>query len=408
MIRESILALALLSAPPGYAQTPPETIDLETILSLAQDDTPRLAIEEQDVAIARADRMIAGARPNPTVSFTGSHQAAELTNYEGRRAYEGTIEIPLEIGGKRSSRIRAADQGIVAARSRLAASGNELAAEAGVSFVALLVAQEKLDLQTRNMRDLDRLREVVAGRRAAGMASEYDLLRIDVALETWRTELAETQSDVVAAQTELASQLGYVGWKPRAVGMLDPAMVGPATKSENLAIVAARDEQRAVVAGVEVARRERFPAVSLNTGRFWTTNPYGATYGAGLTVEIPLFDGRKGAVRRAEAEAQAAALRRQLVEAQVQADIDRLSAQVDNRTAALARFQAQIEPQLPTLKQMAEDSYRLSGGSIVELLDSTRTLFETQATRLELIGKLIEAKIRLQAARGVISPVARR
>lgn len=408
MIRKSIFLIALLATSAVHAQTPPDSIDLATVIQLARGDNPRLVVEEQDVAIARADRMTAGARPNPSVSFTGSHQPGEITNYEGRGALDGTIELPLLLGGQRSARIRAADQGIVAARSRLAATGNELAAEAGAAFVNLLVAQKKRDLQARNMQELDRLREIVAGRRAAGMASEYDLLRIDVALETWRTELAETETDVITAQAELAGQLGYAGWKPLAVGELLPAMVGPTIESENLAIIAARDEQKAATAGVEVARRERFPEVSLNAGHFRTTNPFGPTYSAGLTVEIPLFDRRKGAVRRAEAEAQAAALRRQLIEAQVQTDIDRLSAQVDNRAAALARFERQIAPRMPALKQMAEDSYRLSGGSIVELLDATRTLFETQAAHLELIGKLVEAKIRLQGVRGEFSPVVDR
>ena len=78
----------------------------------------------------------------------------------------GAAGQPGDVDGQRGARIRAADQGITAAQSRFRATGNALAADAGAAFIQLLVAQEKRDLQMRNMTELDRLRRIVAGRRA--------------------------------------------------------------------------------------------------------------------------------------------------------------------------------------------------------------------------------------------------
>lgn len=80
--------------------------------------------------------------------------------------------------------------------------------------------------------------------------------------------------------------------------------------------------------------------------------------------------------------------------------MQRYTALVTQRTAALDHFEQQLEPRLPSLKQMAEDAYRLGKSSIVELLDATRMRYETQLGYLELVSGLAEAQLRLQAARG--------
>jgi cobalt-zinc-cadmium efflux system outer membrane protein len=301
--------------------------------------------------------------------------------------------------------MKAADRGIEAAQAQLAASGNNLAADAGAAFVALLLAQEKRATRVVGVEELSRLRDMIAGRQAAGMASQYELLRVDVELASWRTQTAEAEADFADAQAQLAALLGFPDWKPRGTGELRPLELEPgATEAlENPAFVAAQKEEDAAQASVEVARRERFPGVSLNAGRFWTSSPFGATNMLGLSVEIPVFDTRSGALDKARAEALSAGLRRRLMEAEVLADVYRYSVQVAQRTATLERFRAQMAPHLPTLKQMAEDSYRLGKSSITELLDATRTRYEAQIDQLNLVASLMEAQLRLQAARGKLS-----
>lgn len=153
-------------------------------------------------------------------------------------------------------------------------------------------------------------------------------------------------------------------------------------------------------ASTVVAERERFPGVSLSGGMFWTSDPFGATYSLGVAVELPILDSRGGALDRARAEADAASLRRRLVEAEIEADVALYAVQVAQRASALQHFQRQVEPRLSGLRQMAEDAYRLGRSSIIELLDALRTRHETQTGHLELVAGLVEAQLRLRAARG--------
>lgn len=397
------LLACLLAALPAWAQSPPEAVDLAAVLTLAREASPRLALERQNIAIAHAERRTAGAYPNPTVSYNRSRQPGVLTNFGSTKAQEVSIEQPLLIAGQRGARVEAAERSVDAARARFAASGNDLAADAGAAYIALLVAQEKRAALVASMVELSRLRGIVAGRQVGGMASQYDLLRVDIEQAAWRTRTAEAEAEVADRQAQLAALLGFPGWKPQSKGQLRPLNVdveAAGSIRKNPSLVAASREEAAAQASTDVARRERFPSVSLTAGRFWTSDPFGATNTLGVAVEVPILDTRGGALDKAKAEEQSAGLRRRLAEAEVQADVQRYTALVIQRTAALDHFQQQMEPRLPALKQMAEDAYRLGKSSIIELLDATRTRYETQLSYLELLSGLMEAQLRLQAARG--------
>jgi cobalt-zinc-cadmium efflux system outer membrane protein len=70
---------------------------------------------------------------------------------------------------------------------------------------------------------------------------------------------------------------------------------------------------------------------------------------------------------------------------------------------AVECIMAMMASRFPALKQMAEDAYRLGKGLIVELLDATRTRFETQLAQIDLTANLLEAQVRWLAVSGQLS-----
>lgn len=386
---------------------PPARVDLATVLKLAREASPRLALQRQQVAIAQAERRTAGAYPNPSVSFGHANQPGAVTNFEGRQSAEWSVEQPVLLPGQHSSRVRAADLRVDAARAWLSASAGELAAEAGAGYVALLAAQQKQALLSDSLQELQQLRDVVAARHQHGVASQYDLLRFDLELTAWRTQVAEAVAELSDRQSQLAALLGVPDWRPLGqVSELKALSVqaGAQQRAEHPVVAASRRAEAAAQAGVRAAELDRLPNVSVSVGKFWTREPYGKTYSVGVGIEVPLFDSRDGELDKAKAEAESARLERRLSEAQVQADVERYSALVRQRLAALHEYQRQLLPQLPDLQQMAKDAYRLGQSSVAELLDATRASYDTRLSQLELMAGLMEAQLRLQAARG--EPIA--
>ena len=412
VLRIAVLACCLAGLAPAGAQEParpPEAVDLPVLLRLVRDASPRLAVERQAIAGAEAGRIAAEAYPNPTLSFgrfkPSGGQSGTL--FDGSRQSQANLEVPVLIAGQRGARIERADLEIEAARARVASGASSLAAEAGAAYVALLAAQEKVALLATVNDELARLRNIVAGREASGMASRYDLARLDVELGGARARLADAQAEVADRAGGLAALLGLRDWRPRAAGPLRPLDLGADALAQprdrvttSPATVAAAREETAAKSAIEVAKRERWPTPSVVAGRTWTSDPYGGANYLGLSVEIPILDTRRGPLAKAEADAITATLRRELAQAEVGANLDRLASVIAARQSALQRFEQEAGVRLPALQQMAEDAYRLGRGSILELLDSTRSRYELQQARIELVAALYEAQLRYLATSG--------
>jgi len=110
-------------------------------------------------------------------------------------------------------------------------------------------------------------------------------------------------------------------------------------------------------------------------------------------------------VARAESEATAAKLRRELAEAEVAANLERYANVIAARQTALQGFDKESASRLPALREMAEQAYRLGRSSIFELLDSTRSRYELQQARIELVASLIEAQLRFLATSGTLDRI---
>ena len=360
----------------------PETasMDLAEVLRIVREVSPRLAIQREGVRTAEAGRITAGAYPNPSVSFGRSRPSGgQSTLFTGTRQDQASLDMPLLIAGQRSARLDRAEREIEAARTRVDAGASSLAAEASAAFVSLLAAQEKAALLAHAGNDLGRLRDIVRGRAEQGVASRYDLARLEIEFGSFRARLDDAQADIADRAGSLAALLGLPQLTPRAVGVLGPLQLGadalkaPRDRAPaSPAVSAAAGEERAARSGIEVARSERWPVPSVSVGRAWTSDPFGAANFLGLSVEIPIFDTRRGPVARAESEAaaRAAGLPRDsysVVHLDL-ASLDSVRAFVDAFRASGRRLDALVANAavyLPTAKEprFTADGFELSVGT---------------------------------------------
>jgi len=414
-------------APQAVAPALPAQVDLPAVLALAREASPRLQIEREAVSAAEARRISAGALPNPRIAIGRSRPAGgSATMFDGRNQTDTSVEFPLLLAGQRRARIEAAERFIDAARARVRVGENQLAEEAAVAFVAILAVQERIDALTDSIERIGRIRDIVAARESSGLASRYDVARVEMERAALQARLAEQEGDRADATGALAVLLGVPGWTPKASGRLAPIADGmpvhgtagsgpslpgspsgaapalrPALAAGHPSVQSALREEAAAAAAIEVARRDRIPVPSLGIGRMWTRDPYGAANFLGLSVEVPLFDTRRGPLEEALSEARAATLRRTLAEVQVAASLDRYETVVQRRSEALQRFEADAASRLPMLQVMSEDAYRFGRASILEWLDAMRTHHEQRLVRVDLLSGLAEARIRLDAAQGL-------
>src|SRR5258707_10949342 len=313
MSRIAILsAVSMLSASALAREPPsalPESLPLPVLLCLVAERSPRLAVEQVSIDTAEAERITAGAFPNPTVSYGRFTPSGARTLFDGSQQQQATVDLPLLIGGQRGARIEAAEQGLLATRARVGLAGNELALRAADLFVGLQAAQEKASLLDESVAEIERVATIVSGRLASGAASLYDLTRVEVELAGVNARAADARAGVAEQSVCFAALLGAPGWRPSASGALAPAGLSSnaaewreALISRNPQIVAARREEEAAQAALTRTRRERWPAPVLSVGRTWTSAPFGAANFVGLSTEIPLSEARRGLIAKAAAD----------------------------------------------------------------------------------------------------------
>jgi outer membrane protein, heavy metal efflux system len=392
------------------ADTPPPPAETTwaDVLRLAREATPRIALERDSVALAAADRRTAGEFPNPSVNLGREKPAGgAATLFDGQKLDTVGLEMPLRSPGLRGARIRAADQTLTAARNHAQAHVNTLVTDAGEAFIDLLLHQREVDVLGGAEQELNQLHRVVEARRANGVSSQYDLLRLDVELASWRGRLREAETDVIERQAQLATLLGFSGWQPVAVGDLRTLaeQLRPATESifdvaTHPALIAAAAEQASAESRVRVAERERLPEISLDVDKNRTTAPFGASRHIGVTVEMPILNRHQGTLDHARVEADAAAQERRLTEAELNTDLERSASVATQRAQVLEQFDQQVAQHLPDLKEMAEVAYRVGNTPMVELLDSARTRYEAQLEQARLEAELATARLDVAAAQG--------
>ena len=387
-------AVAMLSANDAPAVAPAHAVTLVEYLDLVRRGSLSLRADQVRVQAARADLRTASALPNPSVSYTRKR---------GER--ESTIEQPLPIFGQRGLRMEGAQLGIDAAAAQADAAYSDASRDAAREFVALLVAQERHARREAAQKDLDAAAAIVRGQVEAGARSRYDLARIEVQQAQMAMEVAKSQAALDEAASKVAAAAALPQWQPRAVGSLQPAAQSTdfdalwAVAQDRLpAVRAALAEQAHAEKLVDVERREALPTPSLSFGRL--RNDDGRSNVVGVSVEIPLFDRREGAIAKAVAQREEAQLRREAALASAQSELRRATSQLAQRRKLADRYASHGLNRLADLKRMAQDAYQLGQGSVLELIDSIDSVAEKQIGYLDLVEEVLQAELDVRSAAG--------
>src|SRR4051812_2493102 len=139
------LGLAALLLCPTVASAQPTAIEqprlkLEQAQQLAATRNPELSSAQHEVDATSGGVQQAGAWRNPELTATVEDMRSAT------RTTTATIGIPLELGGKRSARISAAERARDVAGAQLATAKAKVRAQVAERYFALVVAQDRVKL----------------------------------------------------------------------------------------------------------------------------------------------------------------------------------------------------------------------------------------------------------------------
>ena len=389
-----LLTTTLAIAAPARGQVAPQNLPAQVtrddVIQLLEERSPRTVASRATIAVVAADRITARTLPNPSVSY-GGVQLVEGLSTGAVSQNQFLLEQPLVMFHQRQARLEVADANVRVEEARVADALASRRLSVRSTFASLLARQEQLRVLQEAVDTMERVQQLVRGRAAAGDRSQYDVLRVEVEVESVRVQALNAAADVEDLAGQLAVLLGFPGWSPRAVGTLDVQQNLPATVDELWAtaeqrrpsLVALRRQQVAARGGVFLAQRERLPVPAVSGGAQLTHDVTGTSALFGLSVPLPFFDRNQGAIAKAAAQVAAADLELQAAQAEVRAQIENSALVLAKRKDALRIFEGAVSGRVPVLRRMAEDAYREGSADILELLDANRSLRDLQVEHVQ-------------------------
>ena len=412
-MRIALCAAGALWVVPGsagaQASPPPRPLTLAEARAMAQRSSPELAAGRYGVAAAVGRERQAGAFPNPTLFYT-----REQTSREGASNSQDIVglEQPLELGGQRGARRDAARFERAAAEARLAGTAARIDYEVARSYATAVAAERRAALADQAAEAFGGAVRVSQARLAGGDVSGYQNRRL--ALEAGRYAALRLQA-LVARDSAFHTVASLVGLADSAgslalVDTLTPAPLAQAVDSLVAHALARRAELRAAMleaeAGAAEARLagvERVPTPILSGGYKHERLSGGEALGgfvAGVSLPLPLWDRRGGALEAAQAEA-----------ARRRADVEGLRRRTAHevRTAFEAHqslgsqldlLEAQLGEDALKARRAAEVAYAEGEISLLEWLDSVRAYQEAEAWYATLRAEYITRRAALERATG--------
>lgn len=381
---------------------PGASYTLDEAVAAAGGSAPAADAAQAGIEAARAARNVAGLRPNPQFQ-------SQIENVVGTGPYNGIsqaettvgLNIPIELGGKRSARIAVADAQANRAALVAAITQADIRLQVTALYIDALAAERRVFTARDQLRIAENALNASKVRVQAGRASPLEEQRADVARLNAEADAQRAQRLAEAVRINLSRRIGQPVLGPLDAAALDrlpAATYGPAAiESAGTLAMAAADANLAIAdAGVRLARSQLVPDVTIGPAvrRLSATNDTAAVLS--LSIPIPLFNNGRAALAEAGAERTRAEAQRRMTGLDVEQAITDAQAEADNAATAARNASGRALAAAQEAARIARIGYREGKFGQLELLDAERTLAATRVAAIDALAAYQNAKARLE------------
>lgn len=355
-----------------------EPVTRQQAVEAAVARSARSAVARADTLVGFAQLLTARQWENPGLALTYSKSTPR---------YHEILDLPLDLTGVRSARIRSAEASRLASQYRFRFERAAAALDADTAYTRALASLEHLRLARRNARDADSLRRMSIVRRDAGDASELDVLLASVNAGQAANQAATDSLIYVSTLFDLQAVMG-LDTDRLAVTPVDsltlpasaPAGVAP---TRALPIAAAEQSLAAADLSVRAQRRSVFTPLSLQAGiEHGDPSEPGVLPTFGVSIPLPLLNRNRGPIALAEAERERARAELALARLETRSAIGRATR---SQTLALDKIQRD--------RVLVESAARIAAMSLTAYREGAQGLpavLEAQRNAREILSQYID------------------
>ena len=375
-------------APQSAAAAAAEPLSLAKAIELALEGNPEVAAAKRQWEATEGQVLQGRSRPNPELAYSLEDTRSKT------RTQSWQLNRPVELGGKRAARTKAAEKTREQAQAQLAELQATVRANVAAAYFDVLTAQERLVLARDSAALAKSSTDTVSKRVAAGKVSPVEESKARVAEAGVRVELAQAASEQRNALSRLFALLGRI----------DAPYTVLEGKAENLPSVPSLADLQplissapgVVLARIEVDRRKaltaleqskRVPDVTVSVGMQRSNETQRNVLLFGVSVPLPIFDRNQGNLLealkledKARDELQAASVRLHSEVAQARERLSTIIAEVQS-------LKQDVLPGAKSAYDAATIGFENGKFNFLEVLDAQRTYFTAKSQYLKALGE---------------------
>lgn len=376
-------------------------LTLAGALDLAAEASPELAAARRE--LAAVESLIGQARvyPNPVLSATQEDIGS------GSPVTEFALSQEIELGGKRSARIEAAERAQDVAAADFEATRARLRSEVMAAFFDVLTAQERVELAQAAVELAQRAQSAAGRRVAAGKVSPVEETRAQVAAAAVQIEFMQAETSLELARRRLAAIWGNP--QPRFTRAAETAQMLPslpalsslqARLKDSALLARARLETERRRAVLDLERTRQIPNVTVSAGA-QRSDAFDSTRGmVSIAVPLPLFDRNQGNIGAAQQRLYQALDQQAAAEIRLQRELVQAHAQLGTARRQAQSFRDDILPGAQRAFEVATKGFELGKFSFLDVLDAQRTLLQARTQYLGTLAQADQASAELQRILG--------
>ncbi len=395
------LALASLLAAQVNAQEPAAPLSLDQAMRLALEQNPSLTAARREVGAAEGQLLQGSLRPNPEFTYQAddARKASRTSTFE--------LGVPIEVGGKRDARIRAATQGREVAQADLGSAELRVRSAVIAAFFDVLTAQALLTASEDSVKIAQRATDIAAKRVQAGKVSPVEETRARVAEASARIALAQAASELRNARRRLASLWGNAtpefteasGDAEQMPRLLTEEEVAQRLASSPQLQRAQRElERRKALVTLEQSRA--LPDVTVSVGMKRSIEVPGDQALIALKVPLPLFNRNQGNLQEALQREEKAAAELQAARVALSGAARQALENVGARRQEAELLRTEVVPGARSAFEAASVGFENGKFSFLEVLDAQRTLIAATSQYLNALAGVHRANSELESLIG--------
>ncbi|QHE89201.1 TolC family protein [Hydrogenophaga sp. BPS33] len=362
-------------------------LTLGAALQAAIDNSPTLSAARREIDAAQGALTQAGVYQNPSLDL----EVEDLRS--GMRSTTVTLSQSLELGGKRSARVAAAERALEAIRVKSEATEAQLKADVTAAFLSALLSQERVRLAQESLNIARSGSQAASKRVQAGKVSPLEETRSKVAEANVRLELVQAQGELAAQLQELRALLAggvpfdALDGNALLLPTLPPIDVLQARVENSPTMRQARLETSRLSALADLEQAKRKPDIAVSLGMQRSQQDGRSTAIVGVSIPLPVFDTNRGNIiqslrLRDKSEDDARAL-----ELRLRADLAIARQRMEIASQEVAAVSAEILPSAQLAFNAATQGFELGKFEYLDVLDAQRTLLQARSQYLRSLGE---------------------